>query len=150
MDIPVRFLAIFKREATFLYLTFASCTLRPFSKGVYLERKEFASKGSKFFPFNVDHFSEGRQNNSDSVNSHAVYPFPLTLSSEQGTCATKVLTEQQSSKHRLYLYCLYALVLHSATQQFIIYLSLTHTVIYRLKKSPDSWAQIFKANDVDT
>ena len=28
-------------------------------KGVYFKRKEFAPKWSKFFPFNVDPFSEG-------------------------------------------------------------------------------------------
>ena len=33
--------------------------LSPFWKGVYSKRKEFAPKGSKFFPFREDIFSEG-------------------------------------------------------------------------------------------
>ena len=39
------------------------CTSNPFLKGFYSKRKEFAPTGSKFFPFTVDPFSEGRQNN---------------------------------------------------------------------------------------
>ena len=31
----------------------------PFWKGVYSKREEFADYVSKFFPFRVDHFSEG-------------------------------------------------------------------------------------------
>ena len=38
-----------------------SCTYTPFWKGVYSKRKEFAPKGSKFFPFRVEPFSEGRK-----------------------------------------------------------------------------------------
>ena len=37
------------------------CKLSPFWKEVYSKRKEFAPTGSKFFPFRVDPFSEGRQ-----------------------------------------------------------------------------------------
>ena len=35
------------------------CSFAQFSKGVYCKRKEFAPKGSKFFPFRVDFFPEG-------------------------------------------------------------------------------------------
>ena len=33
----------------------------PFLKGVHSKKEEFAPKGSKFFPFRVDQFSEGRK-----------------------------------------------------------------------------------------
>ena len=46
-----------------------SCTYTPFWKGVYSKRKEFAPKGSKFFPFRVEPFSKGRQNNVDRATS---------------------------------------------------------------------------------
>ena len=37
---------------------FLSCALITFKKGVYSKRNEFATKGSKFFPFREDPFSE--------------------------------------------------------------------------------------------
>ena len=40
---------------------FTSPHNNPFIKGVYSKRKEFAPRGSKFFPFRVDPFLEGRQ-----------------------------------------------------------------------------------------
>ena len=33
--------------------------MQPFCKGFYTKRKEFAPKGSKFFPVRVDPISEG-------------------------------------------------------------------------------------------
>ena len=36
----------------------AKIILPPFWKGVYSKRKEFAPKGSKFFPFRVDPFQK--------------------------------------------------------------------------------------------
>ena len=48
----------------------------PCWKRVYSKRKEFAPMGSKFFPFRVDPFSEGRQNNFDRVASPERYQFP--------------------------------------------------------------------------
>ena len=37
------------------------------SKSVFSKRKEFAPKGSKFFPFRADSFSEGKQCNFERV-----------------------------------------------------------------------------------
>ena len=39
------------------------CTPHPFWKGVHSKRKEFAPMGSKFFPFRVEHVSEGSKLN---------------------------------------------------------------------------------------
>ena len=36
-------------------------------KGVYSKRKEFVPLGSKFFPYRVERFSEGKKNNSDTI-----------------------------------------------------------------------------------
>ena len=59
-----------------------SCTPKPFWKGVFSKRKEFAPRGSKFFPFRVDPFSEGMQCNAMltvtlhvSVHIHLNYIF---------------------------------------------------------------------------
>ena len=38
--------------------------------GVYSLRKEFAPKGSKFFPFRVDPFSEGTDVQASKTGSH--------------------------------------------------------------------------------
>ena len=38
-----------------------SCPPKLFWKGSIIKRKEFATKGSKLFPFKVDPFSERRQ-----------------------------------------------------------------------------------------
>ena len=44
----------------------------PFSEGVYSIRKEFAPRGSKFFPYKVDPFSEKEANrNSQKLSSLA-------------------------------------------------------------------------------
>ena len=40
---------------------FSFLHMKPLLKRVYSKRKEFAPKGSKFFPFRVDLFSEWRQ-----------------------------------------------------------------------------------------
>ena len=49
------------REITFMTSLLLSYTPNDFWKGVYSKRKEFATHGSKFCPFRVDLFSEGRQ-----------------------------------------------------------------------------------------
>ena len=46
-----------------------SCKKGPLWKGIYSKRKEFAPFRSKFFPFRVDTFLEGWQNNFDRVTS---------------------------------------------------------------------------------
>ena len=51
----------------------------PSEKGSTLKGKKFASKGSKFFPFRVDSFSEGRQNNGDRVSSPESVLIPYKL-----------------------------------------------------------------------
>ena len=53
------FIAIFSaRETVFMTSCLLSCTSSPFWKGVFSKSKEFAPKGSKFFPFRVDPFLE--------------------------------------------------------------------------------------------
>ena len=49
----------------------------PFWKSVYSKWKEFAPTGSKLFPFRVDPFSKGRQNNFDTVTSLESVSIPL-------------------------------------------------------------------------
>ena len=63
LDTLVRFFIFFffTKESTFVTLFLLFCTLWPFWNGVYFKREEFAPQGSKFFPFNVDPLSEGRQ-----------------------------------------------------------------------------------------
>ena len=51
----------------FFFFCLITCTQAPSEKGVYSKRKEFAPKGSKFFPFRVDPFSERRENNFEIV-----------------------------------------------------------------------------------
>ena len=55
------FSAIFTRETTFVTSCLLSYAPNSFWKGIYSKRKEFASTGSKFFPFRVDPFSGRRQ-----------------------------------------------------------------------------------------
>ena len=54
----VDFLLVFRRETTFMTSYMLFCTLNPICKRVYSKRKEFAPRGSKFFPFRVDPFSD--------------------------------------------------------------------------------------------
>ena len=42
----------------------------PYWKGVYSKRKEFAPRGSKFYPFRVDPFSEGYWREGKQSGSH--------------------------------------------------------------------------------
>ena len=51
------FSSIFKEEDSFCDFLFPFLYIKHW-KGVYSERKEFAPRGSKFFPFRVDLFSE--------------------------------------------------------------------------------------------
>ena len=53
------------KEGNFCDLLFAFQYIQSFWKDVYSKRKEFAPNGSKFFPFRVGPFSEGRQNSFD-------------------------------------------------------------------------------------
>ena len=46
-----------------------ACAPRPFLKGVYFKREEFALRESKFVSFRVDPFSEGKPKQSDRVMS---------------------------------------------------------------------------------
>ena len=73
LDTLCRFQLYFTREATFVTSSLLSSTLGLFWKGVCFQRKEFAPKGSKFFPLREDSFSEGRQKDFDRVASLKVY-----------------------------------------------------------------------------
>ena len=46
----------------------------PFWKGICSKWKQFAPRGSKFFPFRIDHFAERRQNNFDLVSTSECVP----------------------------------------------------------------------------
>ena len=74
----VVFLSFCTRETTLVTSCMLFCTPNPFWKRVCSKRKEFAPKGSKFFPFRVDPFSEGSQNNFDRAASLRVHQFPWT------------------------------------------------------------------------
>ena len=50
------------RKTTFVISCFLSCTPSLFRQSVYSKRKEFAPKGSKFFPFRVDPFQNEDKN----------------------------------------------------------------------------------------
>ena len=68
----------FKKETRYGLPGLVSCTSISFWKGVYSKRKEFAPMGSKFSPFRIDPFSEGRQNIFILIlNSPEMYQFPL-------------------------------------------------------------------------
>ena len=60
-----RFSSIFDKGDKFCDFLYAFLYSNPLLKGVYSKRKEFAPKGSKFFPFRVDLISEGRKNTFD-------------------------------------------------------------------------------------
>ena len=57
----VHFLSLFPRETTLGTSHLLYYTPSPFLKGSSLKGKLFASFRSKFFPFRVDPFSEGKQ-----------------------------------------------------------------------------------------
>ena len=57
------------------------CTPGPFCEGIYSIRKEFAPKGSKFFPFRVGPLSEGKQEQFD-IGSR-FFPFRVDPLSER-------------------------------------------------------------------
>ena len=59
---------LFHKENDFLTSYLYSCTQKSLLKRAYPKRKEFAPIGSKFFPFRVDPFSEGRQNSFQCVS----------------------------------------------------------------------------------
>ena len=88
------FFCYFNKGDNFYYFLFVSCTpgtfwkgvcskrkefapLGPFWKVVCSTRKEFAQKGSQFFSFRVDPFSEERQNNTDKVAAPESIPDSL-------------------------------------------------------------------------
>ena len=54
LDILVRL----HKEYNLCVFLFAYLHIKPLLKGIYTKRKEFAPKGSKFFPSRVDPFSE--------------------------------------------------------------------------------------------
>ena len=67
----------FTREITFLHPVCFPAYQNPFWKRINSKRKDIAQKESKFFPFKVDRFSEGRQNNFTNMPLLKVYSFPL-------------------------------------------------------------------------
>ena len=71
------FSSICTKGTKFMTFCLLSCTPSPFWKGDYSKRKEFAPRRSKFFPFRIDPFSEGRQNNFDRVTSPENDSVPL-------------------------------------------------------------------------
>ena len=61
LDTLGRFSAIFlTSETTSVMSCLLSYTICLFGKEAYSNRKEFAPKGSKYFPIRVDLFSEGK------------------------------------------------------------------------------------------
>ena len=57
----VDFLPYFYKGDNFHDFLFAFLHIKSLLKGIYFKRKEFAPRGSKFFPFRVEPFSEVRQ-----------------------------------------------------------------------------------------
>ena len=81
-----KFSTIFYKVDNFYYFLFdfLHSYQAPSEKGIYSERKEFAPKGSKFFPFRVDTFAEGRQKQLlTELLALKVYPFLLILNPTQ-------------------------------------------------------------------
>ena len=76
-DTISRLFAIFTIGDNFCDFLFVHCMKFPFWKGVNSIRKEFAPRGSKFFPLRVDHFSEGDKNKLDRVASPESVSIPL-------------------------------------------------------------------------
>ena len=65
------------REAAFVTLCFTFRHTKPILKCDLFQKEKFAPKGSKFFPFRADPFSN-RQNNFDTVVVPLkMYSFPL-------------------------------------------------------------------------
>ena len=71
------FLPLYTGEITSLTSCLLSCRQIPSKKGVLSKRKEFAPMGSKFFPFRVDPFLEGRQNTFCRVATLEMHQFPV-------------------------------------------------------------------------
>ena len=63
-----KFSTAFTGDTILVTSCFVFLYMKPLLKRVYFKRKEFAPKGSKFFPFKVDLFSKGKQNNFDSIS----------------------------------------------------------------------------------
>ena len=61
----------------------------PFWKGVYSKRKEFAPKGSKFFPFRVEPFSEGDWTSRMQIGSHKIVSL-LKNGSNSNRCIRRI------------------------------------------------------------
>ena len=67
-------------DLLFAFLHFAP--LKKWSGKGYSERKEFAPLGSKFFPFRLDPFSEGRQKQLNRVSSPESVSIPYNKAVE--------------------------------------------------------------------
>ena len=73
----VDFPPFFFKKDNFVTSCLPSCKLSPFEKGVFSKRKEGEHiQGSTFFPFRVQPFPEGRQNNFDRV----AFPESISIS----------------------------------------------------------------------
>ena len=83
LDTPGRFSAIFNMGDNFCDFLFGFLHTNPLLKRVHSNRKEFAPKGSKLFPFRVDSFSEGSKENFDTVISLENVLIPLNSVSYQ-------------------------------------------------------------------
>ena len=72
---------IFYKEHNFCNFLFALLHKHRLLIRVLLKRNQFAPifKGSKFFPFQADPFSKGRQNNFESATSPESINFPLNV-----------------------------------------------------------------------
>ena len=72
-----RFSVMLSRETIVVTSCLLSCNPGPFWKGVYSRRKEFAPKGSKFFPCRVDSFQKGGKSIFDMVTSPESVSIPV-------------------------------------------------------------------------
>ena len=97
----------FTSGTTFVHLCLLSCTVSPFWKGVYTERKEFAPNGSKFFPLRVDLFSEGswrkRKHTGIRIGQEVVCRVKMVdiLQSVASSSNKKVLPDLKFILHRI-------------------------------------------------
>ena len=69
LDTPGILSPFFTRETIFVTSCLLSWTGIPSQKEVYSKRKEFAPRGSKFFPFRVDPFEDGDRIHFDRTAS---------------------------------------------------------------------------------